>query len=144
MNMSFGRYEGKPVAWVLLEDFQYFTWMDSNGMREYQEIKFAIQLACAFDKLPFKNVICRGTCNGQNPVTRLALYNGMYNGEHWFCDKCDPYRNGAFSGTLTYINKVEEVVGCGKDLQIIIKAMANAKGVPRRKTSRSLKIFFGY
>lgn len=143
MDMSFGKYEGKSVAWVFLEDSQYFTWMDSNGQSWRPEFTFAIQLVAAFDAIPLNSVKCHGDCRGHNPVTRLALYDGNYNGQYWFCDKCDPYTNGAISGKLAFISKLSQVIGY-KDSQSIIKAMAIAKGVPQRKTSKALKDFFGY
>lgn len=143
MDMSFGKYVGKPVAWVLLEDVQYFFWMVDSGLSEKIEIKFALKLINIFDELPFKNVKCHGKCKGENTVTRLSLYNSQYNYQNWFCDKCDPYNNGSFSGKLTYISKFSHVL-YEKDSQTIIKAMASAKGVPQRKTSKALKEFFGY
>ncbi len=41
MNMGFGIYKGKPVAWVLLEHSQYFKWMDSTEQTRRPEFIFA-------------------------------------------------------------------------------------------------------
>ena len=143
MDMSFGKYKGKPVAWVLLEDPEYFAWMKNNGMDGRSEFVFARRLINTFDNMLFKNVKCNGRCSGQNPVTRLTLYAGIYNGAYWFCEECDPYDSGANSGKLTAITTLSQAMGY-RDSDLIIKAMSIAKGVPQRKTKKALKDFFGY
>lgn len=143
MDMSFGKYKEKAVAWVLLEDPQYFAWMGNNGMSGKREYIFAMQLINIFDNKPFINARCNGRCGGQNPVTKLTLYASTYNGEYWFCDKCDPYSNGANSGKLTGIRTFAQAMAY-RDSDLIIKAMASAKGVPQRKTKNALRDFFGY
>lgn len=142
MDMGFGKYKGKAVAWVLLEDPQYFDWMGNNGMSGNPEYIFAMQLINIFDSKPFINARCNGRCGGQNPVTRLTLYAGIYNGAYWFCDECDPYDSGANPGKLTPIRTLSHAIGY-RDSDLI-KAMAIAKGVPQRKTKKALKDFFGY
>lgn len=143
MKMTFGKYENKPVAWVLLTDPGYFYWMREKQMKNYKEYKFAIELIKVLDSLPYKNVKCMGECGGENPVTRFTLYKNKFNGEYWFCDSCDPYSKGAISGNLHSISEFSTVFG-HKDQEYIIKAIVSAKGAPKIKTEKALANFFGY
>ena len=138
MDMSFGKYKGKPVAWVLIEHFDYFTWMKDKQMCNYNEFQFFIELLNTLDSLPFKVTCCH--CH-KNTVTSLSLYKGNYNGHYWFCDDCDPYSMGAASGNLTMIHQITKAPFID---DMLIKAFYLAKGGPQRKTKKSLKDFFGY
>lgn len=140
--MSFGKYKDKAVAWVLLEDPYYFIWM-GNNMANKAEYMFAMGLIRKFDSKPFIKAKCIGGCKGSNHVTRLSLYNGIYNGNYWFCDKCSPYECGAISGYLTEVRTFSQTLN-NRDAAYILKAMANAKGMPERRTKKALKDFFGY
>jgi len=143
MEMGFGKYKDKPVAWVLLEDPEYFVWMSSNSMTNKAEYKFAMNLIQVFDSKPFINAVCNGKCKGVNHVTRLSLYNGIYNGNYWFCNECSPYECGAISGNLTEIRTFSQAL-YNRDSKSIISAMANAKGLVGKRTKKALKEFFGY
>ena len=142
MNMSFGKYKGKPVAWVMFKDINYFLWMQHKKMQDKQEFGFMLKLLKEFDQMPIINAKCKGECRGQNPVVKLVLYNNTCNGPYWFCDKCDPYFLGATPGKLSEIRCSGGTFSyCKPD---IFKIVANAKGFPKRKTENALKNFFGY
>lgn len=143
MNMAFGKYNGKPVAWVLIQDPSYFSWMRSQGMTNRREYKFAVDLVSKLDELPFVNVRCYGSKGCSNDVSRLTLYKGQFNGAYWFCDQCDPYSMGAISGVLSSVRTVASIMQHSQ-VGDIIKAMFKAKGGPERKTEAALKNFFKY
>ncbi len=142
MEMSFGKHEGKPVSWVLIEDPGYIAWMREQGM-DRPELKFALSLLAKLDSIPFKAVKCRGSQQCTNPVTNLVLYKGVFNGGYWFCDSCDPYTHGATKGTLTQINSAARIL-FHPQADSIIKAIYLAKGGPKIKRPAALKKFFGY
>ncbi len=146
MEMSFGRYRGKPVAWVMIEDIGYFKWMKSQQMTDKPEYKFLLKLVSKFDSKPFSEERCCGSCKGKNTVTRLSLHSNKYNGLNlWWCDKCDPYESGATKGSLNTISKVSDIVRMRKDERnILMKLFASAKGVPKTKTKKALGNFFDY
>lgn len=142
MDMSFGKYQGKPVAWVVLKDPAYIYWMYTKKMNQRSEYEFAFRLIEKFDSMPFVNERCNGSCMGKNKVTRLSLYNGRYNLSYWFCDECDLRSAGALA-SLRGVSKISEVLS-HPDCNQIVAVFAKAKGAPDRKTSSSLKSFFNY
>lgn len=143
MEMTFGKYKDKPVAWVMFEKPDYFIWMRSEGMTDKNEYKFMQQLINKFDSKPFSNQKCNGRCPSKNAPTRFSLYKGRYNMPYWFCDGCDPYSQGALPGRLSTIKSIGEAM-LHQDRKHLVKHFANAKGVPTRKTKKALKDFFGY
>lgn len=142
MNMRFGKYRGKPVAWVLIEKPKYFLWMKEKGLDKYPEYSFALSLIEKLDAMPFA-VRCSGAMGCENPVTRLTLYRQQFNGAHWFCDCCDPYKKGATDGYLFSVRKVSEVL-CHEQIDDIIMAFYQAKGGLKIKTEAALRSFFEY
>lgn len=142
MNMSFGKHWGKPIAWVMIQDPTYFIWMNNKGMTNKPEFHFFQRLLATFVQKPFINARCP-YCNGKNPVYGLTLYKRTFNGEFWICKKCRLYAGGAFEETLTIITNpfISTFSSNAKD---IMKAMAEAKGVPKRKTKKAMADFFGY
>lgn len=143
MKMSFGRHNNKLVAWVLIEDAEYFSWMKSKGMdKSRSEYRDAMNLLQRLDSMPFSEVSCTGEKGCTNPVTRLSLYKGRFNGQYWLCDSCNPYSSAAMSGSLTVISTAQEAL-FHPDANDIIKAMARAKGAPKVKTEKALAKFFG-
>lgn len=143
MNMTFGKYSGKPVAWVLLQDSSYFSWMRAQGMDKRREYIFALDLVKRLDKMPFVNARCHGSKGCSNEVSQLTLYKGQFNGAYWFCEECDPYNMGAVSGALSSVRTVASILQHSQASDIL-KAMFKAKGGPERKTEAALKKFFNY
>ncbi|GHH98619.1 exodeoxyribonuclease X C-terminal domain-containing protein [Neobacillus kokaensis] len=56
MDFSFGRYKGKLVSWVVIEDQDYISWLIRQKMNQLQEYDFAIEIIKRFDGIPFSNV----------------------------------------------------------------------------------------
>lgn len=141
--MSFGKFKGKAVAWVMIEKMDYFRWMDSKGMTDKPEYQFMLKLVNKFDNKPFSEVHCAGSCDRVNEVKVLSLYNSRYNIPYWFCDQCDPYVTGARDNTLSFISSMNSVIN-HPDKDRLIKLFAQAKGMPKIKTKQALKEFFAY
>ncbi|MDI3091489.1 hypothetical protein QJ133_10145 [Priestia megaterium] len=143
MNFNFGKYKKKPIAWVMIENPTYLNWILNNAFKKYsKEYTFTSNIIKKFDNMPLKNVKCV-VSNCENPVNHLTLYNGIHNGNYWFCTKCDPYSLGAREGTLSSIATFSEITSLRNNKELI-KLFANAKGVPKRKTEEALKTFFSY
>ena len=50
--MSFGKYKGKQVAWVLIEDPGYFAYLEREGANR-DELIFAHELLKKLNQKPF-------------------------------------------------------------------------------------------
>lgn len=144
MDMTFGKFKGKPVAWVLLNKPDYFFWMKREGIEHRKEYQFMLSVVKTLNEKPFSKVRCSGECKGANTPTRLSLYQGRYNMEIWFCDSCDLYYQGANLGKLSTIKRYEEFISLGDQTDLLIKIFCKAKGVPERKTKKALQKYFGY
>lgn len=53
LDMSFGKYKDKAVAWVLFTHPNYFSWMQRNGMTSKKEYQFMLELVKNFNAKPF-------------------------------------------------------------------------------------------
>ena len=144
MDMSFGKYKDKAVAWVMLEHIDYFLWMRSKDLTDRTEYVFFKKLAQIFDDKPFSEVQCDGSCKGANPVTRLSLYSGQFNYlEYWWCNDCNPYESGAVASKLSTVSSLYEISSLNNKKDVV-KVFARAKGVPKRKTKIALQQYFDY
>lgn len=142
MNMSFGKYKDKSVAYILFNDLGYFRWMESQGMESKAEYKFAMGLLNKLDSMPFANVKCMGECDN-NLVSRISFYIGNPSAAQYYCENCDPYRSGANLGKLYFVKKVKDIPK-GKEQNKMFQVYSTAKGIPKRKTENTLADFFGY
>ena len=141
MEMSYGKHAGKQVAWILLKLPNYANWL----LREAHpsvEVEFMAALVHRFDELPYTKQCCCSDCN--NIATRLILYNGLYTGEYWFCDECDPYSKGASkSAKLTSVSSIWVAMNM-QESSLLVNKLSKAKGAPERKTAKALARFFHY
>jgi hypothetical protein len=77
------------------------------------------------------------------PATRASAYRQVPNDLHWWCDSCDPYGTGANSEKLFMARTCSSALfhvnsDCGEsrqDKRIIVKGLAEAKGLPKRVAS---------
>lgn len=143
-KMSFGKYQGKSVAYVVLKDFEYFIWMYQNNMSNRPEYTEALRLLQILDAKPFyqKCYSCR-----QKAAAKFSLYHGGVAAPSFFCEECDPYSQGAIRGKLAIYSSLRDVVNCGipykNYINTVIACVAEAKGFPKRKTEKALEDFFG-
>ncbi len=143
-KMSFGKYQGKSVAYVVLKDFEYFIWMYQNNMSNRPEYTEALRLLQILDAKPFyqKCYSCR-----QKAAVKFSLYHGGVASPSFFCEECDPYSQGAIRGKLAIYSSLCNVVNSGipykNYINTVIACVAEAKGFPKRKTEKALEDFFG-
>jgi hypothetical protein len=143
MKFSFGKYIGKPIPWVIIEDPDYIDWFLSQNMTSRQEHNFTQEIIRKFDNAPFTTVRCMSGINCTNQVDFLSLYNGRYNGDYWFCQSCGPDSLGALPNKVSTINKYQQTARMN-NRKDVIKSFAYAKGIPKIKTEKALKKFFNY
>ena len=86
-KMSFGKYQGKSVAYVVLKDFEYFIWMYQDNMSNRPEYTEALRLLQILDAKPFyqKCYSCR-----QKAAAKFSLYHGGVAAPSFFCEEWDP------------------------------------------------------
>lgn len=138
MKLSFGKYQNKDIAWVLIEQPDYLKFMFQMKNRD-AELSFINSLIQKLNSLPFQEKCCFEHCS--NVASRLSLYNLNSHCIFLFCSDCDPYDLGASDGKLTYLTSLNV-----KDLSDseLVKKFYAAKGGPKRKTTTALKTFFDY
>lgn len=130
MIFKSGNHAGRPAEYVLLryaDDAAFImqTYPESPTAKEY------VRLAKRFDAKPYA-VKCTGCpCL----ATRASAYRGAVDLYFW-CDDCDPYDRGALPGRLVEIRTIAGAIknaGNQKmDRRDVVKALAAAKGCPRR------------
>ena len=141
MDFTFGKYNGKAIAWVLLEDPAYLKWLCESTSRD-NEIEFVEYLIEQFNQRPLQTKCRIIDCNSL--ATHFTLYNSTYTGSYWFCSECDPYHMGALCDTLT-IHSLEHLsLSFLSQFPRMIQELYYAKGGQQRKTKSSLKKFFNY
>ncbi len=141
MQLWFGEHTGKSLELVILKEPAYVRWMlgqtDAFG-RLRQARKDAQFLIQKFDKKPL--VI---GCNGQtcsSPATGCSVDRDNVDSLQWWCARCSPYQLGAVDSSLhtvaTYQDAIHHVeFFCNRrasDLKTLIRALAIAKGLPKR------------
>jgi hypothetical protein len=150
MLIQFGKHWGKSLEHVLLRDPDYVLWMlkqkEPSGPLA-RALREARRLIAVFDAKPVVRK-CRGT-GCRKPATRCSLYPANPR-PLWWCDGCDPYQLGASPGTLLVVKSYLDAItyvqsychGRKGDLSLIIKLIAEAKGLPSRVGDEEAEAFF--
>ncbi len=148
MIITFGKKKGVEVGKVLLKDPDYIAWAlnqsNSGPMGALQTE--AKRLIAKFGTKPLTTV-CHG-CKGN--ATYFTAYANNANSLYSWCDTCNPYSSGANPGKLTSIRSFSDAMAhiaysCGnlkKGKTAIVKAMAEAKGLPKRVGDAEVAAFF--
>lgn len=149
MIILFGeKQKGKSTETVILKGADYVKWVIDNknatGSLLAVQNDF-IRLIELFDAKPLQKKCFK--CKSQ--ATRFSFYQGNIDPYFW-CDKCDPFIQGAMPGKLSIITKYRQALRfvestCEKrvaDYRGIIKNMSNAKGLPQRITGKQAELFF--
>ncbi|NNJ24347.1 hypothetical protein [Alienimonas chondri] len=150
MKITFGKYDGKTLEQILLTDPAYVRQILSVSDPD-DDLKAVIAEAWRMIEL-FEAKPLTGMCykiNCGKAATRIFLYIGSPALTFW-CDKCDPYSRGATQGKLREVKEyldVEDYVaryfkGRKSDLQVIFRAVLEAKEGPKPVTERAAKAFF--
>jgi hypothetical protein len=150
MVLHFGKHSGKLLEILVLKEPDYVAWMlGENGatgaLRQAQQE--AARLVRLLDQKPFIEP-CRAPGCG-NVATRGSVYRGGV-WPAWWCDTCDPDQLGASPGKLDIIQTYGDALSyvnmcCGgrkQALRVLIKALAQAKGLPERVSETQAVAFF--
>jgi hypothetical protein len=150
MVMEFGMYAGKSAELLLIKDPNYALWVlgqeaATGKFREVQrELRRLIQ---AFDRKPILRTCANPGCG--SPATRATVYRGGVQ-LRWWCDGCDPAQMCPSPGKLVLLRCFSDAVryvgdwcnGREADLAVLIKEMAQARGLPKRAGETQAVAFF--
>ena len=93
---------------------------------------------------------CFGEPGAHHKATRCTVYGKNVMAPRWWCDTCDPYQSGANAGKLQAVASYEDALDhvgfwCGghsADYKSLIKALAQAKGLPAHVGEKQAAAFF--
>jgi hypothetical protein len=146
--IEFGKYAGKPVQLVLLQDPDYALWLlaQKAATRSFREVQQEVRrLIARFDALPLLTTCASPECD--NPATRATVARGTIQ-VRWWCDDCDPDDWCPDPNRLVLIASFADAVfyadGVGRRcLAALVRTLAEAKGLPAaRLTERRALAFF--
>ena len=148
MKIPFGtKNKGKSVEIVVLNDPSYAVWMlskhDAKGTFVYIQ-KETSRLIAVFDSKPFT---CK-CCGCPKTATRFSLASRSPE-PYWWCDDCSP-RSLGYDGALFVGTKYQQAMqyaqmNCSTrdHAKVLIRTIAEAKGLPKRVGARQVAEFFG-
>lgn len=147
MWMAFGRHSGRSVEAVVLKQPDYVVWMWEQrqpGSRLSAARAKARRLIQAFDAKPFVVPCSEHDCRRR--ATQFSVYDGSTRIVFW-CRRCRPSRfGGKVSLANTYVELVNHVLstasGGREALRSAVRALAEAKGLPRRVGESQAQEFF--
>ena len=153
MRFGFGKYEGKTVTRVMVDDPLYIGWC-LRKLRWPDVLDRIKSARRSFDAKPFV-VNCRGHDKCGNKATRITLYastDGGVNLEpYYWCDECDPCSLGASPHKLTVLRTYSELVNWAHVHEVsragtrkLVRKVTRAKGAPKKLTQGALdELFWG-
>jgi len=150
MRIPCGKHKDKSVEWVVLKDPSYIQWVLNEPSPRGWLISFkqeTLRLISIFDRKPFFKQCSRPDCGGI--ATRASLRKDNPK-PMWWCDRCNPYdlilapeRIRIIYGYVEALLHIKHVCGGRKgDLNYLIHALAEAKGLPRRVGEKQARGFF--
>jgi hypothetical protein len=147
-HIGFGKYRETSPALLLIKDPDYAVWMltqtEANG--RLAEVQPVLRTKIRrFDEKP----LIESCVDCGEPATCCSVYKGTI-APRWCCDDCDPAAGGATAKKLriirTYADAVRHVrESCGgrkEDLRLLIRSLAQAKGLPQRVGEEQAAAFF--
>lgn len=149
MIIRCGMYTSLSTEHVLIYDPEY-VWRLFNLRGIYGELlrtKEDIErLIITFDSMPFKRKCFARNC--KNQATRVSLVSRDSNLYYW-CDECDIKKEAGLQCEPTVIKTYMGAVNflhlyraTKSEFRLMIVELANAKGLPERKTEKALQRFF--
>lgn len=151
MKLNFGKHAGKSLQLLLLNEPAYIEWMleenSASGPLRAARAE-AERLIARFDAKPLLRN-CSSQLLPPHRATRCTLYAESASGEYWWCATCDPYQAGASNGKLHIVSSYEGALrhvalrsGSKKDYRALVRAIAEAKGLPKRVGEAQAAAFF--
>jgi hypothetical protein len=148
MLITFGKHNRKSTELVILKVPDYVKWVLDN--REPSGPLLAVQkdfirLIGIFDSKPLQNKCFK--C--KEPATKFSFYQGNIDPYYW-CDKCDPYFQGAMPGKLSIVTSYRQALnfvvstcqGRESDFKDIIRNISVAKGLQGKISEKLAQSFF--
>jgi hypothetical protein len=150
MLITFGQHSGKSVELVVLKNPAYVAWMlrvdhASGALAKVQ--RAAGRLLEIFDAKPILRSCCSPNCG--NRATYCTVIRGAI-GPYWWCNGCDLRRFSVRPDKLEIVRSYADAIWyanmyCNdrkKDLEVLIRALAQAKGLPERVGEVQAVAFF--
>lgn len=149
MKSSGNRHPGQSIACLVIKDPAYVMWMirtpGLTGPMARERVE-AIRLIDVFDAKPIQTACSEPGC--ASPAVRLTAAEGRTSGFYAWCNCCRPVCDGGrpFSLVRTYreaLRHNESNCGNTKAGQLrVVRALAEAKGLPRLQAPASIEAFF--
>lgn len=151
MIINFGKkHIGKSVEFLVLKEPSYVKWVlgsdDITGplLLVKNEI---LRLINIFDKKAIINKCAGGDC--YKGATRASLYKDNTR-LMWWCDDCNPDPILILNGRIRLISSYREALslveryceGRKSDYQVLIRDLAQAKGLSKRVGEKTIQTFF--
>jgi hypothetical protein len=146
MRFQSGRFAGKTTEEIFLKFPDWAAWNMSRHPDAKQSREFN-RLQDRFDAKPLK-VDCDGRCGRR--ARRCSAYANSPSLKFW-CDNCNSSQGGASTGKLSTVYTFDDVLGHIRYTadghrdwtRKIVRALARAKGLPKRVGEKAAQTFFG-
>jgi hypothetical protein len=145
-TIPIGKHSGKSVAWVVVGDPSFITWIGKgNDKGPLSMVRAeADRLIGIFDRRPILL-----TCHGcQSRAVRMGLLDGR-GPRGWWCAACQPSEIDRLPGEISVASTYRQVLRyldsytANRQVQRdVIRALAASKGLPKRLTVGALQNFF--
>jgi len=138
MKVTFGKYKGKTVEYLMINQPDYIKWIltehePSGDLATIQN--HVLKLIRKFDKKPFIGKSCSSS-NCNNTATRFTI-NKENLTAYWWCDSCEPKHtdipNDQLQSPIGYKSAIKHIdLYCNESIsayKTIIQMIATAKGL---------------
>jgi hypothetical protein len=151
MKLGIGKkHPHRSMELIVVRWADYIGWMIGRKNPKGQLAVACVEakrLIAEFDRKPILRPCMNRDC--ALPATLFSLYIGNIS-PCWWCAYCNPYSLGARRGKLVIVMTYEDALDfvtlwCGGtrlEYKAVIRAMAEAKGLPRRVGEREAQAFF--
>lgn len=145
-------HKGKLIETVIIRYPDFINWFDGlehhSGFQSlYDYIDECIEI---FDNKPY-TISCKGKVNGDpclRPPTYASVYRRTADPVFW-CDECNPCQLGATEEKLSRVSSYREALNhvtaqaqTRENYRLIIRRMAEAKGLTGKRTDEKILHFF--
>lgn len=149
MQITFGKHQGKSSEEVVLKHGSYAKWVLEQTEAGSGLGSLRVDLKKLIGKFDGKPIL-KACHNCKKPATLVTAYWNNDVTLYPWCDMCDPYSAGALEGKLYQLRSYQDALrhveyrcgGTKAGYDRIVRAFAEAKGLPGRVGSAAAKKFF--
>jgi hypothetical protein len=149
MIITFGKFRGRSVEWLVLNAPGYVKWVINQPAPAGPLIPLKSELLRLIDMFDAKRIL-EPCINCKSTAFRFTGYQGVSYELYPWCETCDCYNTGAASWKLTVIKTYRDALkfiewhcrGRPSAYQAIIRAIAESKGFPERSSEVRIQKFF--